>query len=83
MQQNILQKNPRPYCSDVLVGSVVSSYVSKKGSEGSLSSYECDLELEQTKELLYSLCSGTKRHCPLLYVSNPIIIVKRRQIYVV
>jgi hypothetical protein len=42
-----------------------------------------DSELEQTKELLYSLCSGTKCHYPLLYVSNPVIIVKRRQIYVV
>jgi hypothetical protein len=83
MQQNILQKNPRPDYSDVSVGSVVSSYVSKKGSEGSSSSSESDLELEQTKELLYSLCSGTKCHCPLLYVSNPVIIVKRRQIYVV
>jgi hypothetical protein len=84
MQQNILQKNPRPDCSDVSVGSVVSSYVSKKESEWSSSSSKCDSELEQTKELLYSLCSGTKCHCLLLYVSNnPVIIVKRRQIYVV
>jgi hypothetical protein len=83
MQQNILQKNPRPDCSDASVGSVVSSYASKKESEDSSSSSECDLELEQIKELLYSLCFDTQRHCPLLYVSNPIIIVKRRQIYVV
>ncbi|KAL6897908.1 hypothetical protein ACP4OV_006867 [Aristida adscensionis] len=40
----------QPDCSDVSVGSGVSSDVSKKGSEGSSSSSESDSELDEAKE---------------------------------
>ncbi|XP_062180914.1 protein NETWORKED 4B-like [Phragmites australis] len=44
------KQKPLPDCSDVSVGSGVSSEVSKKGSVGSSSSSESDSELEEAKE---------------------------------
>ncbi|KAL6607769.1 hypothetical protein ACP70R_040832 [Stipagrostis hirtigluma subsp. patula] len=52
MQEKMTQqkKTPRPDCSDISVGSGVSSDVSKKGSEGSSSSSESESELDEAKE---------------------------------
>ncbi|CAL5096866.1 unnamed protein product [Urochloa decumbens] len=52
MQENMAQQKqkPGPDYLDVSVGSGVSSDVSKKGSEGSLSSSDSDSELDEAKE---------------------------------
>jgi chromosome segregation ATPase len=61
MQENIPQQKEKPGTDyfDVSIGSGVSSDISKKGSEGSLSSSDSDSELDETKEengsILYAL----------------------------
>jgi chromosome segregation ATPase len=61
MQENIPQQKEKPGTDyfDVSIGSGVSSDVSKKGSEGSLSSSDSDSELDEAKEengsILYAL----------------------------
>uniref|UniRef100_A0A0D9WD90 NAB domain-containing protein n=1 Tax=Leersia perrieri TaxID=77586 RepID=A0A0D9WD90_9ORYZ len=50
LQEKMLKQKPRSDCFDVSIGSGVSSDVSKKGSDGSSSSSESDLELDEAKE---------------------------------
>ncbi|XP_052156377.1 protein NETWORKED 4B-like [Oryza glaberrima] len=51
LQEKMSQKQkPRSDCFDVSIGSGMSSDISKKGSDGSSSSSESDLELDEAKE---------------------------------